>query len=78
MSPYQFKVLLTIASAVVVVVISFLVTPGHKDDDRWWKGGKRDPFYQMLYTSDGVFRKHAKLVIIGGVIVVNILLWALL
>lgn len=76
--PYEFKVFLTVGTAVGILLIQFALTPGHKDDGRWWRGGKRDPFYRLLYTPEGTFRKQAKGLLIGGVIILNILLWSVL
>jgi hypothetical protein len=73
-----YKIFLTIVAVLIVVVVRFVVTPGHVDKGRWWKLGTNDPVYLMFYDSDGRFRKNATWIVVVIMLGYLSVIWFLL
>ena len=59
--PFNVKLFFSIVSVIIAVAICFSQPSSNKSvEDFFWRGGKKDPFRNMLYRVDGTFRSYSK------------------
>ena len=74
--PFSAKIFFSIGCVVVGALICFAKYSGNAAGKDWfWRGGKNDPFRNIIFHADGSMRKYAKVWVIALFAVLLFVLW---
>jgi hypothetical protein len=77
--PLGVKIIFTILGVAVLITIAFVNPTSINSGPSWlWRGGTNDPLRRLLFTTDGAFRKYAKVGSIIWLVSFIAMIWLLL